>query len=66
MCELEPEMTTYGYARVSTTEQCLDGQVAELKAAGCTRIFQEKISAMKLERAQLERMMKKIQAQAGQ
>lgn len=33
-----------GYARVSTTSQSTDAQVAELKAAGCQRIFHEKVS----------------------
>ena len=33
-----------GYARVSTTSQSTDAQVAELKAAGCDRIFHEKVS----------------------
>ena len=35
---------TIGYARVSTTSQSTDAQVAELKAAGCDRIFHEKVS----------------------
>ena len=33
-----------GYARVSTTSQSTDAQVADLKAAGCDRIFHEKVS----------------------
>ncbi len=37
-------MATYGYARVSTTDQDLTSQVAKLAAAGCTVIRQEKVS----------------------
>jgi DNA invertase Pin-like site-specific DNA recombinase len=32
------------YARVSTREQNLNGQVAELTAAGCAEVFREKAS----------------------
>lgn len=35
---------TIGYARVSTTGQTTAPQVAELEAAGCDRIFHEKVS----------------------
>jgi DNA invertase Pin-like site-specific DNA recombinase len=34
-----------GYARVSTTSQTTDPQVEALKAAGCTRVFAEKVSS---------------------
>lgn len=51
-----------GYARVSTSEQCLDGQIDLLTQAGCERIYSEKVSGAKQERPQLERMMDSLRA----
>ena len=34
----------YGYARVSSKSQDYAGQVAALEAAGCERIYREKVS----------------------
>lgn len=42
-----------GYARVSTKEQNLDIQIEALKASGCERIYEEKVSGKKKERSQL-------------
>lgn len=50
-------MATIGYARVSTTDQDLTAQVAELTAAGCERIYQEKKSGADSERAELAAML---------
>ena len=37
-------MTIYGYARVSTTDQNLDIQIAALRAAGADKVRCEKVS----------------------
>jgi DNA invertase Pin-like site-specific DNA recombinase len=50
-------MAVYGYARVSTDGQSLVAQLAELKAARCEKIFQEKISGARSDRKQLTRLM---------
>src|SRR5258708_34341161 len=57
MCEMESDMAVYGYARVSTDGQSLSAQPAQLKAAKCEKIFQEKISGVRSDRKQLTRLM---------
>jgi DNA invertase Pin-like site-specific DNA recombinase len=37
-------MSTYGYARCSTLDQSVDGQIAVLKKAGCVKVWSEKVS----------------------
>src|SRR3954449_10205341 len=51
------DMSVYGYARVSTDGQSLSAQLAELKAAKCTKVFQEKVSGARSDRKQLARLM---------
>src|SRR6202163_826202 len=57
MCEMRGDMAVYGYARVSTDGQSLSAQLAELKAAKCKKIFQEKVSGARSDRKQLIRLM---------
>lgn len=49
-----------GYARVSTEEQNLDRQLDILKQAGCDRIYEEKVSGIKKNRPELNKMLDQI------
>jgi len=50
-------MAIIGYARASTEDQKLDAQIEQLKEAKCTRIYQEKISGVKVDRPELVAML---------
>jgi DNA invertase Pin-like site-specific DNA recombinase len=52
-----------GYARVSTDDQDLALQRAQLKAAGCRRILEEKVSGATRDRPQLVRLLDHIREQ---
>jgi DNA invertase Pin-like site-specific DNA recombinase len=54
------KMALLGYGRVSTDGQSLTAQVAELKAAGCIEIYQEKVSGTKADRKQLARLIGRL------
>jgi hypothetical protein len=47
----------YGYARVSTEAQDLTSQLAQLKGAGCEKVFREKITGTTADRPQLRKLM---------
>lgn len=47
----------YGYARISTDAQDLTGQLAQLKAAGCEKVFREKPTGATPDRPQLRKLL---------
>jgi DNA invertase Pin-like site-specific DNA recombinase len=51
------KMATLGYARVSTDGQTLEAQIVTLRAAGCERVFKEKISGAQADRKELKRLL---------
>src|SRR6188472_357105 len=53
-------MPMYGYARVSTRDQDLAAQDAELMAAGCAKVFKEKISGAKTDRPELAKAIRRL------
>lgn len=55
-------MGLIGYARVSTHGQALDSQVNQLEAAGCARVFEEKVSGARTDRVELRRMLRGLRA----
>jgi DNA invertase Pin-like site-specific DNA recombinase len=54
-------MPMYGYARVSTNGQDLSSQYAELMAAGCAKVFKEKISSAKTDRPELAKVIRRLE-----
>ena len=52
-----PDTTLVGYARAPTFGQTLDAQVEQLTAAGCSRIFKEKVSGARADRRELNRLL---------
>lgn len=49
-----------GYARVFTKDQDNNAQIAALTAAGCGRIFEEKVSAGRWNRPELSRLLDQL------
>jgi DNA invertase Pin-like site-specific DNA recombinase len=56
------EMTTYGYARVSTDGQTVAAQDAQLRAAGCAKVHTETASGAKTDRKELAKVLRRLDA----
>src|ERR1700732_3476643 len=58
MTGTHPQNRRLGYARVSTYGQTLDAQLEQLRGAGCTKIYREKVTGAHSDRReQLLRML---------
>ena len=54
-------MVIYGYARISTRDQDLAGQITELQATGCGNIFKEKSSGARTDRPELAKAIRRLE-----
>jgi DNA invertase Pin-like site-specific DNA recombinase len=54
-------MPLFGYARVSTNGQDLSAQDAELMAAGCAKVFKEKMSGARSDRPELAKAISRLE-----
>src|SRR5580704_736079 len=60
MTETHPQNRRLGYARVSTYGQTLDAQLEQLRGAGCTKIYREKVTGAHNDRRELLDMLKHL------
>ena len=60
MTETHPQNRRLGYARVSTYGQTLDAQLEQLRGAGCTKIYREKVTGAHNDRRELLKMLKAL------
>src|SRR6516165_2922541 len=55
-------MTVYGYARVSTDGQTLASQDGQLHAAGCAKVYAEKVSGARSDRPELAKLLRRLES----
>ncbi len=60
MTGTHPQNRRLGYARVSTYGQTLDAQLEQLRSAGCTKIYREKVTGAHKDRRELLRMLDRL------
>src|SRR5262245_33835036 len=60
--KVEGKMAVFGYARVSTDGQSLASQDAQLRAAGCAKVYAEKVSGSTTDRPELAKVLRRLEA----
>src|ERR1700761_7471040 len=60
MTEIGSEKSLVGYARVSTVGQTLESQLRQLRGAGCTKIYRQKVTGAHNDRRQLLDMLRHL------
>ena len=60
MSETHPPKRPIGYARASTHGQTLDAQREQLRAAGRTTIYRERVTSTRADRRELLKMLKAL------
>ena len=58
--ETHPQTRRLGYARVSSYGQTLDAQLEQLRGAGCTKMYREKVTGAHNDRRELLKMLKAL------
>ncbi len=57
MPETNAQNRRLGYTRASTGAQDLTGQLAQLEAAGCEKVFRDKLTGAAADRPQLHKLI---------
>jgi DNA invertase Pin-like site-specific DNA recombinase len=57
----EAAMPNIGYARVSTKDQTVASQKAQLHAVGCVKVYAEKVSGAKTDRVELGKLLRRLE-----
>jgi DNA invertase Pin-like site-specific DNA recombinase len=60
--KVESKMAVFGYARVSTDGQSLASQDSQLRAAGCAKVYAEKVSGAKTDRPELAKVLRRLES----
>src|ERR1700736_1439990 len=62
MTGTQPQNRLIGYAGVSIYGQTLDAQLEQLRAAGCTKIYREKVTGARADRRELLKLLEVLES----